>query len=205
MLKKIALSVVLLVFIFTGLQAQMSPGKAIRDLKKGVLIVRLKSDIKKMEVMKKRNMRATINETIENRDKENGVWMEAFEEHYKFSEVVFVFDTLRQAALESGCESCFLNSEFKIDSTISLEGRPFLMVFQGNADRATTTGARGLILKDKDFQKLSSPFPYYIFMPSFIITWNGGIRFGKRQEPLIIERTVKKLERKLNSFYEKRS
>lgn len=197
MLKKIALSFALLGFMISGIQAQMSSGKAIRDLKKGVLIVRLKSDIKKMEAMKKRNMNQLVEETKTKRDNENGLWMEAFAREYKFSEVLFTYDTLRRTALESGCENCFLNDNFEIDPNISLKDRPFLMLYWNNSQRV---GSEGLMFRDPDFQVMKRPFPYLIKTSSI-----GELMRRSSDKQVNFERVIRKMNKKLLRFYENRS
>lgn len=204
MLKKIALVFVSFAFILTGLQAQMTPEKAIKDLKKGVLIVRLKSDFKKIEAMKQRNMTVLMNQTVEKRDTDNRLWMEAFEKHYEFSEILFSYDTLGRTALKNGSTNCFLNSDFETDPSLSLDDRPFLMLYWGSKGDNSGLSPDGLVFRDSDFQVLKKPFPNFVKISNFNSNFNKLIKTSNAKR-VNMERVVKKINKRLSGFYERKS
>lgn len=160
--------------------------QAIRELKDGVLIVRLTSNHRKLKALEdalakdsdntylKKQLEDTQLETRE----ENTTLIQAFTEKYDFSEVLFMYDTA-MSVLTSGQQSgYFLTPTLAVSDQLALNGRPYLLLQRGNTDRSTTTGgesfsfvdARGNALQEPYFQiyKINN-FPYIfnkIFNPS---------------------------------------
>ncbi len=189
-----------------------TPTEAIRDLKDGILIVRLTSEFKKIKELNRileegdisAQTRASlpnkIQKIIEDRDAENSSWITYFETEYNFSDVYFAYDTLRkEALLGNGGENCFLNKSFKIEPSLSLEGRNFLMLFK---ETLPDSGAEAVVFKDASFQELSKPFPYYVKTTGFMLVFNSLFK-NEIAEDRNIRRIVKKVNKKLESFYKK--
>ena len=211
MIKGLLISLAVLVSISISAQS----GQAIQDLKEGVLVVRLTSDYKKVKELNrlidegnissyaKGNAEDRIRKIQSERNAENRLWMQGFEEHYGFSEILFAFDTLRRKALSLDGKNCFLNDNLEIDPSLSLNGRPFLMLYFGNINSETGTGASAVIFRNSDFEELSKPFPYYVKMTNFMYFFNKVMRTSSA-EVRNMERIVKKMNRNLERFYEKR-
>lgn len=204
MFKKAMLAIVFISFVLGGAFAQTSPGKAIRDLKKGVLIVRLPGEYNKIEKMQRLNMTEKAQKVIAKRDEENKLWLEAFTKNYTFSEVLFAYDSLRKSTLDAGCKNCFLNADLEIDTNLTLGDRPFLMLFHGNANAETGSGAEGLIFKDPNFKALERPFPYFFKTVTFGYLINKIIKKDSWAESQNIKRLVLRLEERLTEFYDLR-
>lgn len=220
MIAKFSTTTLLLLFI-TSIFAQgelddqsvSSPTTAIRDLKDGILIVRLTSDYRKITELERLRKEESV--SVENRlklperlrkikairDRENALWIEHFQNEYSFSEVYFCYDTLRkEPLLYNDGKNCFLNKKFKIDPALSLEGRDFLMLYKGSAGEA---GVEALIFRDASFQELSKPFPYYIKTTGLMYFFNKIFKESIADDRNI-RRVVRRLDQKLHSFYERR-
>lgn len=215
-------TITLLLFCTTSIFSQTeieipqksSPSQAIRDLRDGILIVRLTSDFKKVKELTrileegdispqtKMSLPNKIQKIIEERDAENSSWITYFKSEYKFSDVYFAYDTLRrEALLGNDGINCFVNKSFKIDPSLSLEGRKFLMLYK---ETLPQSGAEAVVFRDASFQHLSDPFPYYVKTTGFMLIFNVLFK-SSIAEDRNIRRIVRKINSKLEKFYYKRS
>lgn len=211
MIKGLLISLAVLVSISISAQS----GQAIEDLREGVLVVRLTSDYKKIKELNRLidegNISGYAKGTAEDRirkiqferEAENELWIRAFDEFYQFSEILFAYDTLGRKALALDGKNCFLNPNLEIDPSLSLNGRPFLMLYFSNINSETGSGAEAVIFRNSDFEELSKPFPYYVKTTNFMFIFNKLFK-PSISKPKNIGRVVKKLNRNLERFYEKR-
>ena len=186
---------------------------AITNLKEGVLLIRLSSERRKLEELDRRIANDKLNlksrerlkrvkkEVIEDRDKTNQEFVEAFASQYDFSELFFFYDTASVSLKRGVQEGIFLDREMNLVSSMSLEGRPFLVLRSGTL-KESTTGLEALVLMDEDFEDLARPFPYYVRMRGL------GHLLAKILSPgKVSRRSGKKLAEKLNErlweFYER--
>ncbi len=219
MLQKIYTTTILL-FSITAIFAQTVievpdksyPTTAIRELKNGILIVRLTSEFKKIKELNrileegdispqtKMNLPNKIQKIIEERDAENSSWITYFENEYNFSDVYFAYDTLRkEALLGNDGKNCFLNKSFRINPSLSLDGRKFLMLYK---ETLPDSGAEAVVFRDASFQQLSNPFPYYVKTTGFMLVFNALFK-NEIAEDRNIRRIVRKINKKLETFHEK--
>lgn len=185
--------------------------KAINDLKDGVLVVRLKTGSKKIQTLQrvanspdiseKERLRLEsmmLNET-ENISNENTWLQDALTQKYTFSDVLYFFDT-SSVLLKNGIQSgYFLNEELKVDPSISLNNRNFLVVFYGSSSSAYKNSQEGLVVLDENFIELSEPFPHYTDISSF---WKLFIDTAAEKRSLL--GVVKSFDKRLKFFYKRR-
>lgn len=195
-----------------ALKAAESNIKALRD---GVLVVRLESEAKKVAALEKMldqedlsasqksRAKEQIEETIKQRDAINKGLVEGFREHYDFSEVYFVYDTSFAAVVGGLSSGFFLNDSLEIQPSIELPGGTFFTARFGNSDAASTTRLEdSLILMDAKGDDLQDPFPYYswIFTPKQLFKYN--LLNNKDKYRLHMIDLVKKLDKRLQKYYE---
>ncbi len=221
--QKIRLSFLSIILIFSSLaEAQIIPGKtnraiaeqAIIDLHEGALVVRLKSKRNKIAKLEeslaspaltdsdKKKLTKELASTIEERDKYNFELAESFDANYKFSAVYFMYDTA-SIALKNGEKSGFLlNKKLEVDPDITITQDSFFVIYSGTLDATNTTGLEALIIMDRRFDVLPSPFPYYIRVNDL---WRvfGLIFSPKKVIKRDAKKVVSKLEFNLNAFYKR--
>ena len=202
-MSKIFSFISIFVFVAASLTAQQTistPTKAIIDLKEGVLIVRLTSEFRKLKAIEERALASleSAQEIIEKRDAENKLWRKHFKRYYSFSDVLFVYDTLRKEALwEHDGKNCFLGEDMKIDSSISLNGRSYLMLYKGTVSNSQSA----VIFRDANFKQVERPFPYYVKINSLSHIYNSLFN-SDNADDINITRIVSKIDRKVRKFYE---
>jgi len=188
------------------------PATAIRELKDGILIVRLTSEFKKLKelnrILEEGDISAStrarlphqIQKITEERDAENSSWITHFKNEYTFSDVYFAYDTLRkEALLGNDGRNCFLNQDFEIDLSLSLDGKNFLMLYE---ETLPESEAEAVVFRDASFQHLSKPFPYYVKTTGFMLVFNSIFK-NSIAEDRNIRRVVRKLNKNMEKFYEK--
>ncbi len=216
-MSKIFSFISIFVFVAASLTAQQTistPTKAIIDLKEGVLIVRLTSELKKINALNELlengdlsyNTRSQLPERIKkikiDRDTENALWIEHFKTFYNFSEVLFAYDTLRKEALwNDDGKNCFLGADMKIDPSLSLNGRSYLMLYKGNISDGS--GAEAVIFRDANFKQVEKPFPYYVKTTGVMYVFNRLFK-SSIADNNNIARIVRKIDRKVKKFYRKK-
>lgn len=203
---------------FSQAAAEISPerrgSRAINALKEGVLIIRLESNhnkIKKMEELAgskevdsttRRRLQRQAAEEREITKRNNMKLTYAFFHHYRFSDVLFMYDK-NARELKSGTQSgIFLNKDLEPASEINLEGRPFLILYTGIADQSSTTGVESYLVMDQDFKTLEKPFPYYLpikNMGSFFDGFLGSKTISKKSA----YKVALKFNKRFENFYQR--
>jgi len=147
--------------------------KAIKDLKEGILIVRLKSKHSKISKLQslssskdvdnatKARIKNTLKREIEERNTLNNQIVKGFEEFYYFSTVYFMYDT-SSISLKNGVqEGIFLNNNLEVDPTIKLNNKPFFVLRYGTTDLNNTSGIEAWVVMNKQLEDMERPFPYH--------------------------------------------
>jgi len=177
---------------------------AITNLKEGVLLIRLSSERRKLEELDRRiandkldaksreRLKRLKKEVIEDRDKTNQEFVTAFSNEYDFSELFFFYDTASVSLKRGVQEGIFLDKDMNLAPSISLEGRPFLVLRSGSL-KENTSGLEALVIMDQEFEDLARPFPYYVRMRGI------GHLLAKLLNPgKVSRRSGQKLAEKLN-------
>lgn len=184
----------------------------VKELKEGILIVRLPSEQKKIQELErlaaleessnnmKKQYKKSIKTIIKDRDESNKALVAAFSSVYDFSEVLFFYDTA-SVAIKEGRQTGFVNSSLKEDPTINLNNKAFYVLRQGGLDASTSTGLDAIVVMDNQFVDLQRPFPYYVRIRGFMQVFKKIFSPGKGSERTAIE-LVERLNEQLWVFYE---
>jgi hypothetical protein len=187
----------------------------IKKFKESTLIVSLTSNYKKVQALqklansteleknKKERIRDQIATTLAETAYENKLIYQAFEKYYKFSKVLFMYDTATVALTKEERKiGLFLDENLVIDQSLKLQTEDFYILKFASTDPSTTAAADAMIITDQYLENLKRPFPYAIKMTSFSFVMDSMFSPKEAFEKNINSR-VRKLARQLNAFYEK--
>lgn len=215
-------NILFIFFVFTTLHAQETvmskeeqkarAKQEIQNLQTGKLIVRLESNAKKIQKLRdilkskglnqkeKKNLQKRLDETIAYTNRQNTLFIQAFQEFYNFSDILFTYDLHSEELLEGQQKGYFLDKDLKIDNSLSLGNGKFLTVRFGNADYASSNGAQGMIITDQKLKDLNRPFPYAVREGGFLYVFD---KIFDKDEAAIrnIPRMVQRLNSNLKTFY----
>jgi hypothetical protein len=171
------------------------------QLRGGALIVRLKSQDRKIQAYRN----AGNNKLADKLEKElhdfNQMLVKSFNNHYHFSKFFFIYPEDYQQLLSGETSGFFLDQNLQKDPSITLEKEDFFVCEYGvvyaeaiqNPNNArlkvvtdTPMQQDALIIKDKDLRQLLSPFPSHV-----------SIRLRT------MEKSVENLNRNLYKFFER--
>ncbi|RLD22151.1 MAG: hypothetical protein DRI69_02060 [Bacteroidetes bacterium] len=171
----------------------------IKTLNKGVLLVRLPSNRKKIEALQKtleqdlserefKNVSKTLNRTLDETEKLHTGIISAMESAYSFSSFAFFMDYDTREVLEgkSKLYQADMKAEFELDKTTA--------VYILSVGRTTETTIDAFLVMDSALNILPQPFPSQISRSGF-----AGL-FGN--DTSHIKRLNKKLWRYFNSLTE---
>ncbi|MFQ5447274.1 MAG: hypothetical protein ACE5FF_10090 [Saprospiraceae bacterium] len=184
---------------------------AIHAIKDGVLILRLESNHRKIEEMKRLASRNDLNEeekttwqsrvaAVKEDTRRRNQWLvDAFAARYDFSPLLIMYDTATQLLKQGVKSGYFLNENLEPDAEISLGEAPYRLVRFGKASYERSSSANGLVLLGQDFRELRSPFPYFVSLNIF----EKARRQVNESKPEYFEALVAKLVHRLTKFYGK--
>ncbi|GJM33105.1 MAG: hypothetical protein DHS20C18_21060 [Saprospiraceae bacterium] len=186
--------------------------QAIIELQKGVLILRLPSESKKIKAMQqvlakdindadRTRLEKQIESTRLKNEQENRLVVDAFDNYFSFVPIYVIYDTATIALLEGRSGDYLLDTKLNPISLDTIRGKSFYIARLGSTDQANTTGAESIIIMDKNLNDLQSPFPYAIKLHSLGYTLNTLLipkeAFEKR-----MEKVASKLNKNLEKFYD---
>lgn len=186
--------------------------EAIDLLSNGHLVVRLPSMARKiaeyerllespdLPESRREPLEQSIRQTIEDRDRNNRMLMEAFQNQYTFSQVWYVYDSASVALRDGHWGGIFLNEELQPDQGIQFnpEG-DFFTARIGN-----TKGSQGLyaiVLGDSELKDFTAPFPYYVQLSS-LFSILEGIIVPKGADRRTYNKVTARLQNRLVRFHE---
>ncbi len=187
--------------------------RIIKDLKSGVLVIRLKTGNNKLKALErvanspsvsnedKEKFQMRIVETKKETKLENKHLMQAFKEDYFFSDVLYLFDTSIYLLKEKIQSGYFLNEDMEIDPNIYLGNTPFLIAFYGSSSIASH-GLEGLVVMDENFQELNYPFPHFTGVRA--IRKLLGKFFEKRDDLYYFKMMIQRFNRQLERGYDEK-
>ncbi len=146
----------------------------IEMLRENVLLVRLKSEDKKIAALQKRNQQAAIVRTKNELLKQNTAIINAFKDNFKFCDLYFFYAneakflrneehdklTLYNSKLQPVADNSFITKGYLIAALDYIHEIQF--VGENETVRkavSSTFGYPSLVLMDKDFVQLDKPFP----------------------------------------------
>lgn len=173
----------------------------IRDLKKGVLLVRLRASSKTIKAYEERGFKKKAEETREKLFIQNKKLMKTLKKSFNFCPVYFFYSSDTKALQNGEMQGRFLNESLQKDASIELdvqnttylileltsvlEPQSALNNEEGNNYHRNTTLSRALVIKDTNFEQLRDPFPYAV-----------ASTFDR-----LLNRRVRKLNGALHGFY----
>lgn len=145
----------------------------------GALVVRLKSNKKSIEALKKLNKLNTAKELEISTYAMNKQIVRAFYHHYHFSKLYFIYDYSYDSLLKKIKGNYFLDTNLQRNPDIQLTEKFYLIAEKDNlvqssigfvpesqAKSVSETGAPvkevAIVIKNKYGHQLKSPFPYYV-------------------------------------------
>jgi hypothetical protein len=196
-------------------QTPANPAQSIRELKDGVLVVRLRSQSNKIASLKEyiakepagspaaSRLTAQLKETEEEVATENRLLVMAFRETYHFSEVLFVADTLAPRLKEQDTEGIFLDANLSPDPSLSIGQRLFLVAGMGTASYSDSAAGNdeSLVVYDRNFNRMARPFPSYSSVTAISLLFKRIIRSEEEVRVFHYRKMVSRLDRKLNQYY----
>lgn len=129
------------------------------NLKNGALLIRLYTSESKIEALQKLGRVKEAEEAIRKQELENRLIYTTFKAVYNFSPIYFFYNTSSDKIRMQDYRGNLLNEGLKPDSGIIISEK---YIYIADLDLTPGTGLYALVVKDKDFQFLDGPFPYYI-------------------------------------------
>lgn len=178
----------------------------INELKDGVLIVRLKSNNRKINALQESiaknpnanpNLKSQLDAALIETKEVGEAMMEAFANEYSFSEVVFMHDTATVALRNGMRKGLFLNEKLEIIPTKSIEGRFFCLLGIGNS----ASGAEGFKVLDENLELLAAPFPYFVHVNNLSYLMNTLFGSETLARKRLYTRLAKKLQKNFDIHY----
>ena len=183
-------------------------------LEHSVLVVYLKTYRKKIAYLKSavknkpksKRMKKLLRQTLEKSQQQQRAIVEAYTNHYQFSDVLFLPDTLAPLLLDGQKEGIFVSdTSLTIDETARLPLDSFYICYIGTPPTATSTGAESLIIANSNNEMLPSPFPYATMLATYgkwSLIGSIGVKFRSGSDAAITQ-TVKKQQQRLEKFQRK--
>jgi hypothetical protein len=194
-------------------QTKTNPHESIRALKEGVLIVRLptrSAKIAKLEELSAREeegsayqkrLQEELVRTREETERQNRALVRSFRDIYRFSDVMFLYDTSASLLKSGDYEGIFLTDSLQVASSLSPGDRYYLIAAIGVTPEAALEDA--LIIYDDHFNTMSKPFPYYADVSTIELLWLGVRAKGDKLDQAHYSLLVERLNRKFFKFYKK--
>lgn len=197
-------------------QTPADPAQSIRELKDGVLVVRLRTQSNKIARLKEyiakepagsptaSRLAAQLNETEEQVATENRLLAMAFREMYQFSEVLFVADTLAPRLDEQDPGAIFLDENLQPDPSRSIGRRSFLVAGMGTASYSDAAAGNdeSLVVYDRNFNRMEKPFPSYSSVTAISLLFKRLTNSEDEVEVFHYRKMVSRLDRRLNQYYQ---
>ncbi len=186
----------------------ISATEAMEVLKNGTLVVRLSTNIRKIEALEmmvanttrekdRQRFEKMLAETQEDTRNHNLWLMEAFQKNYTFSKLLFMPDTAATLLKTGVKKGIFYGSDLQIDPAAALEGG-FLVAFNGNSTSDQKTNNEGINVLDHNMQPLREPFPFFVGRTSIRRMFEET--FNKTTELDHYNRLVAKFQQRLVEF-----
>ncbi len=184
---------------------------AIKALKEGVLVVRLRSDQRKIEALTgqlatpnlnekyRKRLQQLLADTRREKEAENKALVAAFREHFDFTEVFFMYDTASYLLKKGLRAGFFLNDSLQADPHLSIQGRKFRLVRFGS--KSGMKQRKSLIGMDRNFRDLPAPFP----TSGNVSFWEGIVLIFKKNKNWKSDYHfhVSRFNGQLHKFYER--
>ena len=197
-------------------QERPDPAASIRELKDGVLVVRLRTQANKIakleallskedpETMQYNRLAYEIGKTKQEVETENHLLVKAFKDHYRFSDVLFLYDTMAPLLRMENRPPIFLDDSLKADPSLIMENRPYLIAGMGATDPSgSALDEDALVIYDRSFNIMQSPFPGSSGMSGIRLVWKSFSLDDEELQTYFFQKIVARLNRRLSGYYGK--
>ena len=166
------------------------------------LIVRLESGQNKTQVLQQKleaakteEMKAYWEQELKNSQLElqikNQTIRTAFEQEFKFVEVLYIYDYAAKDLKRGKTQGIFLNENLQVDPTLELEGKAFLLAAEGRA----TSAAEGIYLHHSDMTRLKDRYLNFIKLNTIGLIFSNIFSTGDAPQQMY-SKAVQKLNRR---------
>lgn len=172
----------------------------------GVLVVRIATDHRKIQILERlvrdhpsnARHRKQLTRALALRDSTLRATLDAYDQHYTFSRVLFMPDTAARSLLRDGITSgIFYNAAGQIDPNIQLDTEDFFLSYIGTPPLSSSSGKRSVLIATRRNQVLEAPFPYATKLYTLFQTLTG------REDYEVIHSAIERQQQDLEKFYER--
>ena len=161
------LMIAILSFVFVGfsyLDTEKEAREHIKNIKEGVLLVRLHTQDALIAKMKYYHQDVARKKKIEEIYQKNKSAYAALSSAYTFGEIRFFFGRNSEQVRNGEFDGIFLNQGLEIDSNIQIPPNvPIYVLDVGDIYFPHMSGHQeGVIVMNQNFEPLQKPFPYYV-------------------------------------------
>lgn len=174
----------------------------IKELKNGVLLVRLRTQENAIKSLEKANKQTAADKIRAQQAQANKQLINAFQTNFTFCPVYFFYSWDTEKVMNGTTSGIFLDLNLNYDPNLKLPEKPFFIaeltnVEQERPDPNDLTSSNNseasfpaLVMRDSSFNQLADPFPYFVKV-------RQSFPPKKRTEPEL----VSILEKRLRKFY----
>lgn len=160
----------------------------VKNLKSGILLIRLKTDANRIAAFEKKGQPEKAEQVRIFRRESNLRIVNAFRQNYKYSDIMFFYNTDSEKLINRQYKGIFLDDNLDIDPDIKLDTARFWLIGELDVLEADTAkhrestywnpatkkleytywssssdfSRRALVIRDQNFIQLKRPFPYYV-------------------------------------------
>lgn len=183
------LFIIILTFGQLKAQNEITPKEQLIMLKeKGVLLVRLHSSRNKINALREKGYEEDATSTEAEQRRVNREIVYAFIEKYDFSEVYFFYDYNSTEILNGNFKEFLLDKNFEL--ALLKKSPEFYLI--GDFSQTEKMSISALVIMDKNYEQLESPFPFYQRSTYFL----SLLSYSKGE-------VVEKINLRLNEKYKK--
>ncbi len=148
-----------------------------------VVLVRLKTEAKKIKYYRDRGYTRDADELLEEVQAENQGTIEAFEKGFAYCEVRYFYDTVSRAIANEKYTEILLNKDGSIAEDLVGDSTDILIAEFASpySEAFGSSSGFGLVIYDYQFNQMKEPFPYYISTYYGLVSRKEAvIRFDKK-------------------------
>lgn len=129
-----------------------------------VMLVRLKTEAKKIKYYRDRGYTQDADELLEEVQSENQTTIDAFEQGFAFCEVRYFYDTVSRLVSDEKYEGNILNRDGTLSDLVIGDSTDIIIGEFGSpySEAFGSSSGFGLVIYDYQFNQMKEPFPYYI-------------------------------------------
>lgn len=165
----------------------------IKDLKNGVLLVRLQTRQSQIDGLIEQGFIKEAKQVIKEQEQKNKAIIKAFERSFNFAPVYFFYSESSEKVKKGELQGIFLNSELEIQPGLKITNENYFIAEMGNIwFKNYNSFFDGIVVMDKHFKQLDDPFPYYVRSYESL----SGVGLDRTYNDII-----ETLNKKLENFY----